>query len=67
MRYSYATESVKEMAKEGCSLDRIRDFLNTNGVRSPRRKAWGPSTVHSLLELNVLMQYAVYVDPRSTA
>ena len=48
------------MAKEGASLDRIRDFLNDNGVPGRRNAYWGLSTCWSLLEHYKILKYCGY-------
>lgn len=42
------------------SLDAIRDFLNEQGVPSPRKRYWGTSSVHALLQPSALLQYTGY-------
>ena len=42
----------------GASLDGIRDMLAEAGVSAPRGGHWGVSTLHSLLEPHMLLQYA---------
>ncbi len=52
---------ILELAANGISLDKIRNALDAAGVPSPRYgKTWGTSSVHSLLEFNVLLQFAGY-------
>ena len=52
------TRDVLLRAAEGASLDSLRDMLNRAGVPSPTGRAWGTSTIHSLLEPHMLLQYA---------
>ncbi len=47
-------------AAEGSSLDSLRDMLNENGVPAPEGGHWGTSTLRSLLEPHMLLQYAGY-------
>ena len=47
-------------ASQGASLDALRDMLNEGGVPAPRGGYWGTSTIHSLLEPHMLLQYAGY-------
>ncbi len=47
-------------AAEGASLDALRDYLNDNSVPAPRGGYWSTSTLHSLLETHVVLQYAGY-------
>ncbi len=46
--------------KRASSLDSIRDFLNEKGIPSPRKKYWGVSSIHSLLQPSALLQFAGY-------
>jgi len=46
--------------KQGASLDYIRDYLNDNGVPSPRKRFWAPSSIHSLLQPSALLQYTSF-------
>ena len=58
--YEWARHCLVEMAAQGASLDRLRDFCNEHGIPAPRRSYWGTSTWHSLLEPHKLLQYAGY-------
>ena len=42
------------------SLSAIRDFLNEREIPSPRKRYWGNSTLHALLQPSALLQYAGY-------
>jgi len=54
------TRKVLLRSGQGASLDTLRDMLNEAGVPAPRGGAWGTSTLHSLLEPHMLLQYAGY-------
>ena len=54
------THDVLLRAAEGASLDGIRDMLNEAHVPAPRGGYWGTSTLHSLLERHMIVQYAGY-------
>lgn len=42
------------------SLDTIRDFLNERDIPAPRKRYWGISSLHALLQPSGLLQYAGY-------
>jgi len=42
------------------SLDTIRDFLNEHDIPAPRKRYWGVSSLHALLQPSALLQYAGY-------
>ena len=44
----------------GMSYDKIRDFLNSKAIPSARSKHWSTSSIHSLLQENLLLKYAGY-------
>src|SRR6516162_2567946 len=46
--------------KQHASLDEIRDFLNAHSVPAPRKRYWGTSSWHALLQPAALLQYAGY-------
>jgi hypothetical protein len=48
------------LAGNGASLDELRDFCNGNDIPARRGRFWSTSTWNSLLEPNVLIQYAGY-------
>ena len=54
------TREVLIRAAEGTSLDTLRDLLNEAGVTTARGGYWSTSTIHSLLEPHMLLQYAGY-------
>ena len=58
--YEWARHCLVEMAAQGASLDRLRDFCNEHSIPAPRRRHWGTSTWHSILEPHKLLQYAGY-------
>ena len=54
------TREVLLRAGEGASLDGLRDMLNEAGLRTQDGNAWSTSTLHSMLEPHMLLQYAGY-------
>jgi site-specific DNA recombinase len=54
------TREVLMKARGGTSLDSLQDMLNEAGVPSPSGGYWSASTLHSLLEPHMLLQYAGY-------
>ena len=57
--WQWAREVLLQAAGGG-SLDSLRDMLNEAGVPARRGGAWSTSTLHSLLEPHMLLQYAGY-------
>ena len=57
--WEWARHALIELRlKEGASLDHIHRFLNERGVPSPRKRYWGISSWHALLQPSALLQYA---------
>ncbi len=54
------TRDMLLRAGEGTSLDSLRDWLNGAGLRTQDGNAWSTSTIHSMLEPHMLLQYAGY-------
>jgi hypothetical protein len=58
--HEWARHCLVELAGKGASLDELRDFCNATGIPGRRKKYWGNSTWHALLQPSVLLQYCGY-------
>ena len=56
----WARTVLVDLVARGRSLDKVRDFLNGNGVPAPRKQYWCTSTLFSMMEPNSLLKYAGY-------
>ena len=55
--HEWARHCLVELAGNGATLEDLRDFCERTGIPARRKKYWGISTWHALLQPHVLMEY----------
>jgi DNA invertase Pin-like site-specific DNA recombinase len=58
--HEWARHCLVELAGNGASLEELRAFCEKTGIPGRRKRYWGISTWHALLQPHVLMQYCGY-------
>ena len=58
--HEWARHCLVNLADNGASLEELRAFCEKTGIPGRRKKFWGISTWHALLQPRVLMQFCGY-------